>query len=56
MYGMNADGWLAVHRVEHRELIEKAAREARRPAREAPARKPAVAAAPVAVSTAPVCC
>ena len=56
MYGVNSDGWLAAHRVEHRLLIEKAERAARRPAREAAARKPAPGAAPVVVSTAPVCC
>ncbi|MFC0680283.1 hypothetical protein ACFFGH_20810 [Lysobacter korlensis] len=56
MYGMNADGWLAVHHVEHRELLEKAERTARRrPARaERPAPSPVAAAVPV--STAPVCC
>ena len=54
MFGVNADGWLAVHHVAHRELITRAERAARRPAREQ-VLKPAPA-APIVVATAPVCC
>jgi hypothetical protein len=54
MFGVNADGWLAVHHVAHRELVDRAERAAHRPARE-PVAKPAPA-APVIASTAPVCC
>jgi hypothetical protein len=54
MFGVNADGWLAVHHVAHRELMDSAERGApRRPRDEV--RKPAPA-APLVVSTAPVCC
>jgi hypothetical protein len=56
MYGVDPGGWLAAHRVEHRELIQKAASAARRPVPEGAARKPAAAAVPVVGSTAPVCC
>ena len=57
MFGVNADGWLAVHHVAHQELIERAQLAAQRPVRE-PVGKPAQAPAPVApvLSTAPVCC
>ena len=54
MYGVNADGWLVAHKVAHRELMERAERAARAPAREEVG-TPAPA-APVVVSTAPVCC
>ena len=54
MYGINPDGWLAVHSAEHRELIERAARAARRQPREQ--RQTAAVSTPVVVAPAPVCC
>lgn len=54
MYGINAGGWLAVHHAEHRELIERAARAARRRPRER--RQTAPVSASVLVAPAPVCC
>jgi hypothetical protein len=58
MYGIDADGWLAVHHVEHRELMERAERAglraALRPAIVRPV--PAVPTPIVPASAAPVCC
>ncbi len=55
MNGINADGWLAVHHVEHRELIEKAKSAARHAALDE-GRTPVPVGAAVPVSAAPACC
>lgn len=53
---MNPDGWLAVHHIEHRELVLKAERAARRPAATNAAQAAPVAAPAVVATAAPVCC
>ena len=55
MYGVNADGWLAVHRIQHRELIRNAERAAaRRPDERTRTPEPVAPAIPVPVAAA--CC
>ena len=55
MYGVNADGWLTVHRIEHRELIRRAELAAARRRVEA-ARNPEPLVPAIPVPAAAACC